>query len=76
MGQEFIYTVMPRINFTPSQLAYHRRVSKSDRSFCRNYGDEEQTDLAQEYEQEKLLHKKKSPSEDKQKLGSSVDESV
>ena len=48
MGQDLLYAVMPRINFTPSQLAYNRRVSKSDRSQTRakdcpdhedNFGD-------------------------------------
>lgn len=45
MGQELLYVVMPRINFTPSQLAYNRRVAKSDRSQCRNYDDEEHEGL-------------------------------
>lgn len=45
MGQELLYVVMPRINFTPSQLAYNRRVAKSDRSQCRNYDEEEREGL-------------------------------
>lgn len=76
MGQEMIYTVMPRINFTPSQLAYNRRVSKSDRSQCRNYGDEEQTDFEKEYTQEEQARKIKAQGYGRGKVGASIDENV
>lgn len=52
MGQDFLYSIMPRINFTPSQLAYNRRVSKSDRSQTRSkYEDEHEENFNDVYQQ-------------------------
>ncbi len=52
MGQDFLYSIMPRINLTPSQLAYNRRVSKSDRSQTRSkYEDEHEENFNDLYQQ-------------------------
>lgn len=62
MGQDFLYSIMPRLNFTPSQLAYNRRVSKSDRSQTRSkYEDEHEENFNDLYQQVTSDIKKTSP---------------
>lgn len=52
MGQDLLYSVIPRLNFTPSQLAYNRRVSKSDRSQTRaKYDDDHEENFSDLYQQ-------------------------
>ena len=59
MGQDLLYSVMPRVNFTPSQLAYNRRVSKSDRSQTRTkYDDDHEENFCDLYQRATLGKKK------------------
>lgn len=72
MGQDLLYSVMPRINFSPSQLAYNRRVSKSDRSQTRSkYDDEHEDSFSDFYQQiatDKNIDLKKAPSDDREHI--------
>lgn len=36
MGQEVLFSILPRNNFTPSDLVYNRRVSRADKTSCRS----------------------------------------
>ncbi len=36
MGQEVLFSILPRNNFIPSDLVYNRRVSRADKTSCRS----------------------------------------
>ncbi len=64
MGQDLLYSVMPRLNFVPSQLAYNRRVSKSDRTQTRSkYNEDHEENFDELYR--KALGEKKHGANDK-----------
>ncbi len=68
MGQDLLYSVMPRLNFVPSQLAYNRRVSKSDRTQTRSkYNEDHEENFDELYR--KALGEKKHGANDKLPYG-------
>lgn len=41
MGQEVLFSILPRNNFTPADLVYNRRVGRADRTSCRSFLNED-----------------------------------